>query len=917
MLPLPFALHYIKGMKRPLILSFVSYIVLIIFIQGAFLYSYQVQQNEKNFAINNLSGDSFVYLGFFGQTSSVRSEILNTVEAFSSSFSPEKIEWIGFEIGMSVYFASQFWNVYLFDDILMHLLFSINCNETEILISKQSALLRNLSINQSVSLFGLNYTISSYLTFEQFTKLDSFTKGKTSYQSLRVHQLLLENAIIINIDSIKSSYFNTTVQGGVVNIKYSADIFENTNPSRALKLSKKMDNLISEQLWRFTLVGSTQFIDFRLSDDLIDIQEEVNMVLSYYLLLSLPLITAGLIFFIINLRAMSNIWRKHLIKLWYKGFSRRKTYFLLLYIFLIIDFLSLTLIIAILFIEALVMGMIIDLSFLTLVISLLLILLLVVFIQLREIHIICYPKEEFLSLSVTKEKDFQKRIDYLDKKSKFSLKKFVTICVLLAIGTLLINYTSILFWLKKNFSLDSFFFMYGSDELSIYRISSTTSLIGFVIIIFSLFWLVLGIMHKFREKISFYILGGKKTNDKSKLFLSVFKINLSRRKNLGLVLFILFLSFSFSWLVINSYVEEKMEQYKSREIFGLGDICITTSALDNIPNLNDSLTKILNLPEVDNYTYVYWGETFILSNGRMEKIFLRVFDPSIFPKFLEETASYGLFEFQNQEEIFKAMNDNPHNFVIDSSTFAQLSLNLNSSIRIVGAIGSHSFSINGSIAGVSKFDVTQPRRITYPYILVPQQAFSFPIDLNLSKFIYIKIRHDVDKEYFLKKIYNNFLIPIRFVSIASEQDPYNFNKSINYMQISSFLIILLITIPLIIDVFYSNIHALSKLYSRGFELKRVLRTLIIQIYLFWINYSVLGVVISLIIFAILRKTVPSLNYGYYYSMQYNFPTILIIIFSTIASLIIVSIIIRLVIHVPRFREKVVDYLVVTDYTDDF
>jgi len=900
MVSLDLSLKYFKGTKKILFLSFISFIILLIFIQGVFVYSFQVQEKEKNLAINHSSGDALIDLSLNARTSSQRINLLSNVTSFASSLVSEEIDWVGFFIKSQCFLFSDYYDLLFLDEILINTLLNHSFGEHEMLISKQFAILNNLSINNELQIYGLNYTVDALLTYSEFDSIDAFL-NRDSYLSGVSHRFSLEDIIILNINSLTDPYFNETLYGGTVSVRYNSKILQKNNPARSLRLSKQLDQKVANQLWRLIAVSTGYDVDFRLTEDFAIVQEQVLFVMSFYLLISIPLIIASLVFFIIILKSNRDIWKQYVKQLWIKGFSRKKSYYLMLQVFFIADLLVVITFISLLLLEAIIFGMLIDFSFLLIVLDLMLMVIILIIIQARELYLLCFPKEEYLSLLVTGKKDFQKKINYLDSKPKLSIKKIVFFCISASIGAILINYTNIIFWLQEKMKINSFFALYRSN-----MISSWIAWIGFLLLTISVVWLVISIISFIGEKISDFILFRRNLKNKRGLYTAVFKMNLFNRKNIGLVLFLMFFSFGFTFMSINSYVTESIFGANSSEVFGFGDVAIVTIGNENFPMLNETLNNIINLPEIESHTFVYYEEVNLTVNNQIETLNLRIIDPYSFPQFLEKAGVYNLFEYQKGDDVFDEMKIYPNSFIVDSGTFSKYSLALENNLTIEGSIDSTPFSINGTLAAVSKFDITRPRGGVYPYVLASFEVFSIPLSLNSTTFIYLEIGENVNSKEFLQRIYNDFSIPINMFSVAIEKDPFGVENSMIFIQIYSYITILLATIPLILDLFYSNMTTLAKLFSKGHSIKQSLQILVYQLWLFWLKYSIMGIISSFAIFALLRNYIPYMFFGGYYAIHYDLTTTLTIILSSLGCFIIVIALSIGVIYGPNLRKKILE-----------
>ncbi|MHA1346331.1 MAG: hypothetical protein ACTSVO_05290 [Candidatus Heimdallarchaeaceae archaeon] len=905
MVSLDLSLKYFKGTKKILFLSFISFIILLIFIQGVFVYSFQVQEKEKNLAINHSSGDALIDLSLNARTSSQRINLLSNVTSFASSLVSEEIDWVGFFIKSQCFLFSDYYDLLFLDEILINTLLNHSFGEHEMLISKQFAILNNLSINNELQIYGLNYTVDALLTYSEFDSIDAFL-NRDSYLSGVSHRFSLEDIIILNINSLTDPYFNETLYGGTVSVRYNSEILQKNNPARSLRLSKQLDQKVANQLWRLIAVSKGYDVDFRLTEDFAIVQEQVLFVMSFYLLISIPLIIASLVFFIIILKSNRDIWKQYVKQLWIKGFSRKKSYYLMLQVFFIADLLVVITFISLLLLEAIIFGMLIDFSFLLIVLDLMLMLLILIIIQARELYFLCFPKEEYLSLLVTGQKDFQKKINYLDSKPKLSIKRITFFCITASVGAILINYTNIIFWLQEKISMNSFFALYGSNRVSVYRISSWIAWVGFLLLSITVIWAVLSTISFIGEKTSNLILFRRNLKSKRGLYTAVFKMNLFKRKNIGLVLFLMFFSFGITFMSINSYITESIFRSNTSEVYGFGDVAIVTIGNENYPMLNETLNSIINSPEIESYTLIYYDEVNLTINNQIETLNLRIIDPYSFPQFLEKTGIYNLLEYQQMDDVFNKMKMYPNSFVIDSGTFSKYSLALENNLTIEGAIDSTPFSINGTLAAVSKFDITRPRGGVYPYVLASFEAFSIPLSLNSTTFIYLEIGENANSKEFLQRIYNDFSIPINMFSIAIEKDPFGVENSMIFIQIYSYITILLATIPLILDLFYSNMTTLSLLHSKGHSIKQSLRILVYQLWLFWLNYAMVGITTSFAIFALLRNYIPYMFFGDYYAIHYDLTTILIIILSSLGCFIIVIALSIGVIYGPNLRNKILE-----------
>ncbi len=881
--------RYIKGMRRKLLLTFVSVIVSYLIVQGIFLFTFSYQQTEVQRAINSIGGDIIIGFDTTNPSYEYINLVLDSLENYSSSVNQDIVEWDG----VFVYsYDSDGHKLFLADNTLCNVLADEVISTEEVLITKPFAISVNTSEGSDLNLYGMNFTVS-YLDYSQYSRVTSFTDSTVK--------------ALFNIDVLRNTSFTPYQFFEFYYIaKYDFSLLNDYRPSVVKETTQEFDSIITTNLDTLSGVSSGIGRITKLFDKLSIIEEETREKLVLYFLYSLPILAVCLYFYSLTLKSTKKWWQQDLLQLWQKGFSRKQTFALLLQIFIIFDLVLFFLFLALFVAESSILGLLVSAEYWLLIGFYALLFILSFLFQIRTTYLFCFPQTEKTSIVSSEQDDFQEVIKYTNTSPKVR-KKYLIICgVFLIIGVLLLNFDKIIFWLHNNFHIDSFFILitYLGDRPFptytdfFYRVS------GLVIVLISSVIIVLLLLTKFFQLSNKILVERGKNKEERKISLKIFRRSIFNHKTIGFLIFFLFFSTCLTWIFISSVLVEQQDN-------SIADLALNPKSLKSfgldIADINNLTTR----PEIELFTVIYRFNGFLKTNEGTLQLKILVIDPATFPLFLKSRFDTSLFEFHSSKNVFQTMLQQSNSSIIDFESYMSSSLFLNEQVTIVPFIEEQSYFLDMSIYDVSKYDIADPRGRLDPYVAISIQAFNFSLNITTASTIYLKFKDKNQISSYKEMLYDDYGIT-SISSAASTSTSANFENYLFFLQSVSFLVIFLISIPLIIDIFSSNLQSLAKLYSRGYSFNRIINRISSNLLLFWNTYALVGCLSAVSVLAFLKLTIPTLYPGQYYSIHFEAAP-LILLTSTYLFFLLIQVAISVVLmRVSFYRNKILGQVILSD-----
>lgn len=885
--------RYIKGMRRKLLLTFVAVIVSYLIVQGIFLFTFSYQQTEVQKAINSIGGDIIIGFDTTNPSYEYINLVLDSLENYSSSVNQDIVEWDG----VFVYsYDSDGHKLFLADNTLCNVLADEVISTEEVLITKPFAISVNTSEGSDLNLYGMNFTVS-YLDYSQYSRVTSFTDSTVK--------------ALFNIDVLRNTSFTPYQFFEFYYIaKYDFSLLNDYRPSVVKETTQEFDSIISTNLDTLSGVSSGIGRITKLFDKLSVIEEETREKLVFYFLYSLPILAVCLYFYSLTLKSTKKWWQQDLYQLWQKGFSRKQTFVLLLQIFIIFDMVLFFLFLALFVAESSILGLLVSAEYWLLTGFYTLLFILSFLFQIREIYLFCFPQTEKASIISSQQDDIREAIKYTNTLPKVR-KKYLIICgSFLIIGFLLLNFDNIIMWLQNTFHIDSsaILFIYVEGPRSTYT-GFFFTLPGLVIVLISSIFIVLLLLTKIFQLSNKIIFERGKNKLESRISLKIFRRSIFNHKKISLLIFFLFFSTSFTWIFINSVL---IEQQNNRLYNSVPDLAINVNTLRSYGLDRDDINSLATKPEIDLFTAIYRFNGFMKVREKGVEIEITVIDPTVLPLFLKEGLDTHLFEFHSLKNVFQTMLQQPSSAIIDFESFVDFSLSLDEEVTIVPFIEEQSYFLNMSIYDVSKFDIADPKGRLDSYVAIPIQVFNFSLNITSASTLYLNFKDKNQISSFRKMMYDDYGIPSNVFSFSSTSASTNLENYLFFLESVSFLVIFLISIPLILDIFSSNLHPLAKLYSRGYSFKRIIKRISSHLLLFWNAYALVGCLSAISVLALLKRTIPTLNPGHYYPVHLE-ATPLILLTSTFLFFLLIQIAISAVlIRMSAYRNKILGQVILSD-----
>ena len=869
---------YIKGMKKEITLNTLSVLVFLILIQGSLIFAYNIQQrdiskclnypNDYFITFNNISNDNAtVKSDFFIAIENFRSEIINLNFELDGLLLISEIDWLN----ETCFFLAM-------DSALLNRLIDYDIDSGEVLMSKPLAENNAIDIDSEIKFLNREFNVRAILNFNDILTIDKLVKGFHSRNSIDNGDVVVQNVLIVNINNIDNNFsFSKDLKSYPVLasfiIQYPRVLFEKSSPSNCLQQSIYLDNQISLNFNIFYNNNIEFNYDKRLSNDLSNIKKHVSINLLYYMGISIPFLICVLFLNRLITQFSYDSWRKQILKLWGKGFSKKKTFNLLITITLIIDSIIILCFLAILFFEAIVLGIIIDNSFILLICFMIILFIISLLFQVYEIYFLTYPENEKDSLMESNMHSIHSIIKFIRSKYK-SHPKILVINILLALIGLTFLYNRQLFYIMHRIlPMNNYWFFF---------LSSFITPIGLVLFLTGMIGLIIQqinrIYHFIREK----IVHRKKDTLKKEILNVIFKNSIFSLRRLNSLLIILFFSFNFALLVSDSLNKELSAQTNYNI---LGDISISPYMIKNYLNANNKLSEIVNRTEVEEYTYYYKGSANILINEEIYETHIIIYDAERLPEFLSYSKD-NLFEFNSFHKLFKIVQSNSNSVIIDANTYSKLSLKLNDFLFISGIINKDTYNINCTLVDVTRFNIVNPRTtLNSPVIFIPFSALKLEHSLiNMHK-IEIKLKKGYDSDEFREIFYEHYSFPLSAIQKRISYNRIELDKFINFIRVFSVITILVFSLIFIFILSLKSLQSLINLYSRGFSLRDLLNSLYSQLSLFWVYYSSTGILLSFLFFVMIKAYLAK-SINQYFTLHFDVTGVTLIIVSSIFSILI-------------------------------
>ena len=900
---------YLMGMKRKFIMTFLSIIVLFMIIQGVFIFAFNVQQKEVQLAMNCQAGDLRVSLYKSNASYESRIDVINKINSFRYSLDQNKIGWDGSYAYAPQILQSFEAEIFFVDDFLMSV-FGIDNNETnQVYFGKPFAQLLNVNESTIFNFYNLSFSVS-YLDFEKTEKLNEFLLGQQSYTD-QFNGLFIGNIIIFSDAVLRNSSFHTVeALTYYYTLQYNRSLFESARFSTNYDTVKLLTLEVTSQLELFLTSDIQVHIHNRLLYDFGKIQKITSINLLVFFLFSSPLLLAGLFFYGTTLRSTRKKWLQELYVLWHRGFSRKQSFKFLIEIYLLFDVLILVSMFTILIIESLILGLIIDLTFWLLFSLHILLILLAFILQIQEIYRTCFPDIEKTSIMSAEKGDFKQIIDFILKKPKIR-KKYVGMAVgLFVIGILLLNYVQLVLGLQKVFNFNSFPLLFtssGGPNADYIGVFFTFS--GLALVIVSLIIIVIIVLNHLLQFGNILFLGRRKNKEKLRVFQKIFKRSIYKNKKIGFLIFILFFGFSFTWVIVGSTI---VEEQNDVGVISTPDMVLIVDKVNQLPEFEENIRTLLTRSEIEVYTSIFHVKGIIITEDKTINIDIKIIDPITLPSFLEEGLDAEIFEFQSTEKVFQRMQEDPTSCVIDMESFTQYGLKRDEDVILSIILDERNYVQNGSIIDIARFDATNPRGSMNQHILIPMQMVDSNLNLTNARYIYMNFKNNNQLNSFREIMYDEYNIPQDAIIVTTQiRDSYLVNYLL-FLESTAALVILLISIPVILELFYSNLQTIAKLYSRGFSYKSSLKNVFAQYFIFWFNYSFLGSLIALSLLGMLKWILPKILLGQYRAIHFEISSIIALLGSLISVLLIPIFLVLIVIRLPSHRTRMLSTLILTN-----
>ncbi|MBY8999530.1 MAG: hypothetical protein KGD64_01320, partial [Candidatus Heimdallarchaeota archaeon] len=557
-----------------------------------------------------------------------------------------------------------------------------------------------------------------------------------------------------------------------------------------------------------------------------------------------------------------------------------------------------------------VLGLIIDLTFWLLFSLHILLILLAFILQIQEIYKTCFPDIEKTSLISAEKGDFKQIIDFILKKPKVRKKYLGIAGVVFVTGILLLNYVPLLYWLQKVFNFNTFSLLFVSfegqkeDYMGVF-----VALSGLILVIVSLTIMVIIVLNRLLQFGNVLFLGRRKNNEKLRVYQKIFKRSIYKNKKIGFLIFILFFGVSFTWIFVGSTIVEEQNSVGS---ISMPDMVLRVDRANHLPEFEENIRTLLDRSEIEVYTSIFHAQGIIVTEDKTIDITVKIIDPITLPSFLEEGLDVNIFEFQTTEEVFQRMQEDPTSCVIDMESFAKYGIMRDEAVILGILMGNKNYVQNGSIIDVARFDATNPRSGLNQHIMIPLQMIDSNLNLTYAKYIYMNFKDTNQINSFREIMYYEYNIPQDAITVTTQIGESYLVNYLLFLESTAALVILLISIPVILELFLSNLQTIAKLYSRGFSYRSSLRNVFAQYFIFWFNYSFLGSFIAFSLLGVLKWTLPKILLGQYQAIHFEISSIIALIGSLISVLLIPIFLILIVSRLPSYRTKMVSTLILSN-----
>ncbi len=869
----------IKGMKKEFMSSYLTLLLIFIYIQGLIVFSLAIERNYIDIALENKVD---FHISFDQERTAIEKfqQIPELASNYSDSLTSKGYSHSSGLVGSSSYISMPRYFHYFFEDSLLLSFFNTSLNENEILITNSVAAQYNLSVGSSFIFNNYSYNVQEILPLGPQILISEVLyqvqHGETTSSSSLLFEFIIFPFSAFNItdrDHIDFFYYF---------IRYDRSLFSGLQYNALLSTTSSLNSIAESHLFIFEQSHITLSYHSLLYDRISLIRSDiVNFNLLFFLLTFSVLLSLFYFTSTFNVQLKEALHRV-CVKLWMRGFSRRQTFGKLFFLFFFLSVFLLLLAILFNLFYILILGANISIFLLSSII-LCLSFLFFFLLQLRFLFSLTSPKEEAFSLISTSTQELKEFISSLSSSFQIVSMKKKVFLVILCVVSLFSGLASLSPIISIHLSplLKLNIFSYLADAFTQYFFSRdihdpsyeyfragfvdyTLSII-FSIFIFSslLFWILYFplISSKFRS------LSFKHIKDPyhSSILLKVFKSSIYKKKHIGKLLRLLFLFPLFTLPIVNFFITESQQSHLP---LNNGDIVINCS---HTTFNSKALEQLLVTSAVRTYLPLYQGEGTVISDTNYFRE-LYFFDPSLVLEYAKETTSYAFLK-HSFSTVLTAMANNPANVILDSENFYRYHHYIYQDITIRGHMSGYIFNITATIFDTTNTNIIEPGSKNY----MPRQqcnfistsALDFQLNISSSKFIFISLNEGHDTEEFVGKLIKFANINSWAITFKSSQNSSSYVIPLIYWTILSTLAVL--SLILSFQLYRGDSLLLAKLKIRGYSIKNLLISRVFFNLLYWLSSAGMIIGLTLIFFTIYNNVLNFVNYSEFLFPYLFFP----------------------------------------------